>query len=61
LATDFFSRILGVAHVEDLECISNKELRASSEKKVLTTAKKMLTEAKAFTTIASIIELIKTC
>lgn len=47
-------RILGLAHVEDLESIADQDLRASCEKRALRLARKLMVETIGFTSIASV-------
>ncbi|WP_158817611.1 S-methyl-5-thioribose kinase [Methylocapsa sp. S129] len=48
-------RILGLAHVEDLESIANAERRAKCESKALQLGRQLLLEAKAFSDIAEVV------
>lgn len=48
-------RILGLAHVEDLESIADQPLRAACEKRALRCARELMVHADQFTTIQSVI------
>eukprot|EP00958_Prasinococcus_capsulatus_P025168 scaffold4126_cov383-Prasinococcus_capsulatus_cf.AAC.11 len=54
-------RIVGFAHVADLESIKNLEVRASCEKKAIALARQMIVGRKTFSGIAAVIELAKSC
>ncbi|MGH8431357.1 MAG: S-methyl-5-thioribose kinase [Solimonas sp.] len=47
-------RILGLAHVEDMESIANPDLRAACEKQVLKLARTLMVEAPTFGSIAAV-------
>ena len=47
-------RVIGAAHVEDLESIANTDERAIYEKKVLTVARTLLLERKELTRIDAV-------
>jgi 5-methylthioribose kinase len=47
-------RILGLAHVEDLESIADKERRARCEAKALTLARELLVRTKGFSGVADV-------
>jgi 5-methylthioribose kinase len=48
-------RILGLAHVEDLESIENKDIRAACEKKALAFGRRLVLERTQFKSIADVI------
>jgi 5-methylthioribose kinase len=48
-------RILGLAHVEDLEAIADPELRARCEAKALRLARELLVGAKSFASLADVV------
>jgi 5-methylthioribose kinase len=52
-------RIVGIAHVEDLESISNADLRATCERHALETAKTFIKTAESISTIAEAIEIAR--
>ena len=47
-------RIMGIAHVEDLECIGDVELKAKCEKHGLEVAKELIKNASLFTSIKAV-------
>jgi 5-methylthioribose kinase len=53
-------RILGLAHVEDLESIENQQLRAECEKRALKCAREMLVNRETFNTIQDVTAKAKT-
>ena len=52
-------RIVGVAHVEDFESISDANKRANCERRALELAKLLLKERRKFHTIGEVISAIK--
>jgi 5-methylthioribose kinase len=53
-------RILGLAHVEDLEAIADPERRARCEAKALRLARALLVETKTFSSLADVSEAART-
>ncbi|KAI5074128.1 hypothetical protein GOP47_0010089 [Adiantum capillus-veneris] len=51
-------RIVGIAHVEDFEAISNPDLRAGCERRALNAAKKLMKARKSVSSIKEAFELI---
>ncbi|MEA2808431.1 MAG: 5-methylthioribose kinase, partial [Rhodospirillaceae bacterium] len=47
-------RILGLAHVEDLESIAQPDLRAECEKRALKLARALMVEGQGFTDIKAV-------
>ncbi|KAF3435490.1 hypothetical protein FNV43_RR22579 [Rhamnella rubrinervis] len=58
-AAKMIRRIVGVAHVEDFESISDAEKRANCERRALELAKLLLKERRKFHTIGEIVSAIK--
>jgi 5-methylthioribose kinase len=52
-------RIVGIAHVEDLESIANADLRATCERHALETAKTFIKTAESISTIEEAIEITR--
>jgi 5-methylthioribose kinase len=52
-------RILGLAHVEDLESIADAERRAACEGKALDLGRDLALRARAFSDIADVVEAAK--
>jgi 5-methylthioribose kinase len=53
-------RILGLAHVEDLESIIDPDLRAQCEKRALRMARTLMTERQTLTSIREIRDMAET-
>ncbi len=53
-------RVIGAAHVEDLESITNADERAIYEKKVLAVARALLLERKSLSRIEDVTEIART-
>ena len=52
-------RVLGIAHVEDLETITNENLRAKCERKALSLGRIMITTRKNFSDLNDITGLAR--
>ncbi|MFW5834412.1 MAG: S-methyl-5-thioribose kinase [Pseudomonadota bacterium] len=52
-------RILGLAHVEDLECIADADLRATCERRALAMGRTLITERRRFATIEEVLDLAR--
>jgi len=50
-------RIIGVSHVEDMECIPNLDARSDCEKKALRFAKEIIVKSSSFNSIGSPLNL----
>jgi 5-methylthioribose kinase len=59
MQTQMIRRIIGISHVEDLECISDATVRASCEQRALRIAIKLVKDAATFTNIAQVTALAR--
>ena len=54
-------RILGLAHVEDMESIKDVEIRARCERRALTLARELMLGRSSIGSIAALRQLAETC
>jgi 5-methylthioribose kinase len=60
-ACKMIRRILGLAHVEDFESISDPELRAGCEREAVGLARDMLLNRGAYVTVEALIRAAREC
>jgi 5-methylthioribose kinase len=52
-------RVVGIAHVEDLEAIADADVRAACEKRALETARELVVNAGAYPSIRDVVALAR--